>query len=331
VSSQLTVTAGAQVERETERQSGITTSNFGGINTTPDTPFDRSRSTVSYYAQGLLDLPSRVAFNVNARIDDNSAFGTFFTYRAGAAYRLPSQTRVRASLGRGFKAPTFCEQFCDAPFVVGDSTLSPERSTSWEVGVEQTLANDRLSIWTTYFDQRFRDVIVYDGTVAAGLPTYRNGAGASARGVETGLSAVISTSVRASASYTYLNAKATDDAGLPSASFAAGERLIRRPQHSAELTVRATVFSRAELGGSLTYVGPRDDVDFNQFPSQRVELPGYAIVDVAGDIEVLRAGPGRPGLSAVVRVENLFNQQYDQVVGFPGRDRGVFGGARFRF
>jgi outer membrane cobalamin receptor len=33
----------------------------------------------------------------------------------------------------------------------------------------------------------------------------------------------------------------------------------------------------------------------------------------------------------VVRVENLFDQHYDQVVGFAGRTRGVFGGARFRF
>jgi len=72
-------------------------------------------------------------------------------------------------------------------------------------------------------------------------------------------------------------------------------------------------------------------VDFNQFPSQRIELPAYTIVDLACEIEVLRAAPGRPGVSGVLRVENLFNEHYEQVVGFPGRDRGVFGGARFRF
>jgi vitamin B12 transporter len=330
VTPELIITAGAQAEREIERQSGVTTSNFGGINTTADTPFDRSRNTLGYYAQALLDLPSGLAVNVNARVDDNSAFGTFFTYRAGAAYRVLSQTRLRASLGRAFKAPTFCEQFCDAPFVVGDSSLSPERSTSWEVGLEQGLVRD-VSLWATYFDQRFRDVIVYDGTVAAGLPTYGNGAGARSRGLETGLTVALWATVRASASYTYLDARATNDAGLPSASFASGERLIRRPRHSAELTLHGRVLDRAELGGSLTYVGRRDDVDFNQFPSQRVELPPYTIVDLAADIEVLRPRPHRAGLSAVLRVENLFNRQYDQVVGFPGRDRGVFGGARFRF
>jgi vitamin B12 transporter len=331
LSPELTITAGAQAEREMERQAGVTTSNFGGISTTPDTPFDRGRTTLGYYAQGLLDLSSGLALNVNARLDDNSAFGTFFTYRAGAAYRLPSRTRLRASVGRAFKAPTFCEQFCDAPFVVGDSTLNPERSTSWEVGIEQAVAAGRLSAWATYFNQRFRDMVVYDGSAAPGEPTYRNGAGARARGVETGVTAVFGTDVRATASYTYLDTEATDDAGQPSASFAAGEPLIRRPKHSAALALRARVLDRAVIGGSVTYLGRRDDVDFNQFPSQRTELPAYAVVDLAGEIEVLRGGPNRPGVSGVLRVENLFNQHYDQVVGFAGRTRGVFGGARFRF
>ena len=328
LSPELTITAGAQVERESERQSGETTSNFGGIATTPDTPFDRARTTFGYYAQGVVDLASGLAVNLNARVDDNSAFGTFFTYRAGAAYRLRSGTRVRASLGRSFKAPTFCEQFCDAPFVVGDSTLRPERSTMWEAGIEQTLANGVVTLWATYFDQRFKDMIVYDGSVE---PTYRNGAAAKAKWVETGLTTSLGLNVRASASYTYLSTEATDDAGLPSASFAAGQRLVRRPKHSAEVALRARVLDRASLGGSVTYVGARDDVDFSQFPAQTVELPGYATVDLAAEVEVLRNLPGRPGLSGVLRVENLFNERYDQVVGFAGRRRGVFGGARFKF
>jgi vitamin B12 transporter len=136
--------------------------------------------------------------------------------------------------------------------------------------------------------------------------------------------------VKASVSYTYLLTEATDDGGLPSASFANGERLIRRPEHSAQIAVRARLFDRATLGGSVVYLGARDDVDFNQFPSQRVELSAYTLVDLATEIEILRPGSGRPGISGVLRIENLFDQDYQQVVGFPGRGRGVFGGAKFR-
>jgi vitamin B12 transporter len=136
--------------------------------------------------------------------------------------------------------------------------------------------------------------------------------------------------VTASASYTYLLTEATDDAGMPAPDFASGKRLIRRPAHSAELVVRSAVVDRVTLGGSVTYIGSRDDVDFTQSPSARVTLPPYATVDLSGELELLRGRSGGPEVSATLRVENLFNQPYDQVVGFAGRPRGVFGGARFR-
>jgi vitamin B12 transporter len=327
----LTLTAGTQIERETEQQTGQTTSNFDGIATTPDTPFDRGRTTFGAYAQGVADLASGLAVDLNARLDDNSAFGTFATYRAGASYRLKSGTRFRTSIGSAFKAPTFCEQFCSAPFVVGDSTLRPERSSSWEVGVEQRVSSGRVALSATYFDQRFRDMILYDGSAPPEEPTYFNGAAAYARGIEAGLTTLLPGNLNASASYTYLLAKATDDGGMPSASFASGGRQIRRPAHSGELALRAGVSDRVTIGGSVIYVGSREDVDFNQFPAQRVTLPAYALVDVAGELQLIRGRSGAPEVSGTLRVENLLNQDYDQVVGFAGRSRGVFGGARFRF
>jgi outer membrane cobalamin receptor len=135
--------------------------------------------------------------------------------------------------------------------------------------------------------------------------------------------------VEASASYTYLLAEAIDDRSMPSPSFAAGERLIRRPPHSAELALRGQAFGRASLGGSLTLVGKRDDVDFTQTPSQRVELPAYTLVDLAAAVDLLPRGVGRVGVSATLRVENLLSEKYEQVVGFAGRPRAVFGGLRF--
>jgi outer membrane receptor protein involved in Fe transport len=172
-------------------------------------------------------------------------------------------------------------------------------------------------------------MIVYDGSGAPGEPTYFNGAAAKSRGIEAGLTTSLGRDVKVSASYTYLQAEATDDAGLPSPTFTAGQRLVRRPAHSAELAVRGRLLDRVTLGGSFIYLGPRDDVDFNQFPAQRVELPGYTTVDLATEVELVRAGRRRPGFSGVLRVENLFNQAYEQVVGFAGRRRGVFGGAKF--
>jgi vitamin B12 transporter len=199
------------------------------------------------------------------------------------------------------------------------------------VGLEhELLPGGDLSLWATYFDQQFRDMILYDAGAAPGEPTYLNGAAAQARGVETGVTSSPGRVIEVSASYTYLAAEATDDGGMPSPTFSSGERLIRRPRHSAGLTLRAQALDRLSVGGSLTYVGPREDVDFNQTPSQRVELDGYAVVDLAAELEIVHARAGEPGISGTVRVENLLDEQYEQVVGFAGRPRAIFGGVRFR-
>jgi outer membrane receptor protein involved in Fe transport len=115
---------------------------------------------------------------------------------------------------------------------------------------------------------------------------------------------------------------------MPSPTFADGERLIRRPKHSFALSLRARPWERLRMGGSLTYVGARDDVDFNL--GERVELEPYTVVDLSGELELLNSAPGAFGISATLRVENLFDEAYDQVVGFAGRPRGVFGGMSFQ-
>ena len=328
------LTAGVQLEHETERSAGVSTSNFGGgAFTEEETPFDRGRTTVGYYGQAVVELAGGLAANVNARLDDNSAFGTFRTWRAGAAWRLPTGTRLRVSAGRAFKAPTFCEQFCDAPFIVGDPALVPERSTTWEAGVEQALAGRRLTLFATWFDQRFRDIVFYDGAAAAGAPNYRNGAAARARGLETGLTLLAGGRVTAGVTYTWLRAEATDDAGQPSPTFTAGERLLRRPAHTAAATLAWRPTERITLGGSVNVVGERFDVRFDEttFTSERTPLAAYATVDLSALAEVLPAGAGRPGLSLTARAENVLDEEYVPVYGFRSRGRAVFAGGRLAY
>jgi outer membrane cobalamin receptor len=45
-------------------------------------------------------------------------------------------------------------------------------------------------------------------------------------------------------------------------------------------------------------------------------------------IDLLRESGGRPGLTATLRVENLLDEEYETVVGFPGRGRAILAGAR---
>ena len=244
------------------------------------------------------------------------------------AFASPT-TRLRASAGSGFKEPSFFENF-DTPFSVGNPDLRPERTTSFEAGVEQDLARG-VRIGVTGFVQRFRDLIQFTFVPPEpGGPNYFNVAAADANGIEAVLQAG-SEKVRGTLAYTHLWTEVTDagfDAG-DAATFVEGERLLRRPDDAVTAQLETTVAERARLGATLTWSGPRDDIRFGQFPepSRRVELSSYTTLDLSSVVTVLPARRGRPGLDLTARVENIFDEQYEQSVGFPARGRGVFIGA----
>ncbi|MGD8727768.1 MAG: TonB-dependent receptor [Gemmatimonadales bacterium] len=314
------ITAGLQLEEQRERSASESLSEFGPSSSS----FDRQRLNWGYYVQMRSTPTSRLDVTLGARLDDNEAFGTFVSYRGGAVFRIASGTRIRTSVGKAFKEPTFFENFAETPFARGNPELAPERSFSWEVGVEQGVLRDRVVLGATYFDQQFRDLIQY--TVAPPNPddpNYFNIAMADARGVEFEIVAALDFGLQLRAAYTYLETEVRDggfDDG-PGGSFVAGQRLLRRPTHAVSLVASQGLGERATVTGSVRYVGDRDDRNFTVFPTERVILPSYVTVDLAGELTVWRGASGRPELDLTARVVNLLDEDYREVYGFltPGR------------
>ncbi len=316
------LTAGAQLEQQEERTFNESESEFG-----PSSGFtDVERSNSAYYAQ-LLANKAGFSVVVGGRLDDNEAFGTFKTYRVAAAYYL-SGTKLRASVGRSFKAPTFFENFATG-FVVGNPDLKPERSFSWEVGLERTLFDGRLTVVSTYFDQTFEDLIQF---TFSQQPNYVNVAEAQAYGLELEANIVPMADLTITANYTRLETEVID-AGFDStaaATFVEGARLLRRPTNTVSASATYRGWERGVLSLVVHHVGNRDDRDFSPVfpdPPTPVVLPAYTTVDLAAQIELL---PQRTdlGLTWTLRVENVFDQEYAEVFGFPARGRTIFVGGR---
>src|SRR5213596_3595862 len=179
------------IEYEDQRQRG--TSEFSAsFGTFPDS-IRAHRNNAGYFTQAIIPM-GRAAVTLGSRLDDNSQFGTHATYRAGAVYRL-DQARLRASVGTGYKEPTFFENFARG-IATGNPHLKPERSLSWEVGVE------RGAVAVTYFNQRFRDLIEYSSTpVGPDSVNYFNVGAAIADGVELSLDQSVTTRVALSVKY----------------------------------------------------------------------------------------------------------------------------------
>ena len=321
------LTAGVQYEQEAERAATTSISEFGEAESSSDV----QRRNVGLYFQLHAAGLGRLSVTGGVRVDDNEAFGTFLSARAGAALRIGSSTRVRASIGRAFKEPTFFENFADGPFARGNPALRPERSLTWEVGIEQHLRHDKISVAAAYFDQRFRDLIQYTfAPPSPDDPTYVNVAAANARGMELEASATLDVGLHVTGAYTYLETKVVDagfdtDAG---AAFVEGERLLRRPTHALSLSAAQHFGSRATLSAGLRYVGSRADRDFSAVPTLPVELAGYGTVDVSARVTAWTSKTGRRGLDLTARIRNLFDADYREVFGFLTAGRTVVVGVR---
>ena len=321
-----TVTAGASVEWQDERSASESWSEFGASSSA----FDANRVSGGVYAQVQMMPVRGIALVLGSRIDRSDVFGTFLSYRGGVSYRLAGGTRARATLGRAFKEPTFFEQFADDPFARGNPALRPERSLSWEVGLEQEALGGAVLVGATYFDQRFLDLVQYVFAPDPAEPSYVNVAAATARGLELEAELDLPGAGTLRGSYTYLLTQVTD-AGVESGSggaFVDGARLLRRPTHSARLTMIERLSPRATFSGTLRFVGDRDDRDFASFPAETVTMGAYATIDLSAEAEVWRSTGSERRLAVTGAVRDLFDRHPAEVFGFLSPGRTVMVGVR---
>ncbi len=319
----LQVSVGIERSNERERTRSTTRSDFGTGRFTDEGEFERDRRNTATYGQVLAALGSRLDIQAGMRHDANEVFGGFTTWQAGAVARIGPALRLRGSVGTAFKQPTFSEQFADTPFEVGNADLVPERTRSWEAGVEASAWNGRVSASVTGFAQRFRDLIQYQAA-APGQPTYANVARARADGVEFGASAMLARGWSLSARYTRLDTEVQDDGGNGGTSFTEGAPLLRRPRHAWGLGLAWRREGGGSYGLQVQRTGSRADVDFREFPSPRVSLAGYTVVDASADLPLARLlgrGGWRDHVGLSFSGHNLLDAEYEPVVGFaaPGR------------
>ncbi len=308
-----TATLGAVLEDQREEGRNSYRSSFGSGSGAADV----ARTNRGLYVQ-LATAGARLGVQAGVRLDDNQAFGSFVTWRAGTSLRLSPVTRVRASAGTAFKEPTFVENYASG-YAVGNPDLRPERSTSVEAGIEHAFAGGRASVAATAFAQRFRDLIQYTFATAAPTdPNFANVAAARASGLELELRAVPLPALRVEAQYTWLRSAASDS-GFDGTVFAPDQRLVRRPTHSGSVTGEWQA-ARAVLGARVLVVGDRDDRDFGAFPAQRVTLPAYGRLDLWGRLAVWRAA------ALTVRMDNATGAHYEEIAGFPAPGRRVLAG-----
>lgn len=242
-------------------------------------------------------------------------------------------TRISASFGTAIKEPNLTEAFSPNIFFLGNPDIEPERAISFDVGASQEFFGRRAIVEVNYFDNRFRDLILFTfdpatfGPVRLSdgrLTNFINLDRASARGIEAIGAARPTLKLSIRASYTFLRSRLD---GGNSMSREVGLPLLRRPRHAGAFEV-SWIDERFDIGFDGTFVGCRRDIDpllgRLDLTGQPFFNEGYARVSASGSYRVSRA------LTAFARIENLLGDDYQEALGFPAYRLNFRAGLRLR-
>ncbi len=244
------------------------------------------------------------------RIDHFNQFGDVWTYRFAGSYKIDqTNTTLHGSVATGFSPPSSQDKIFGNNF-----GLKPEEDLGWDAGVEQRLWANKIIFGATYFHNDLSNLIGFNGLFA----TLNLGA-ARTQGIETELCAQPTTELLFTATYTYLDTQKTSASDI---SQPAGARLPRRPRH--EIYVSASYLWCKKLRTTIAakWVNAREELNFG---APNFDIEDYNFVNFATEYEV------NPHLTIFGRVDNLTNEHYSEVFGFPALGRAAYGGVKIHF
>jgi vitamin B12 transporter len=249
--------------------------------------------TGSLFVESQSDQEGRFFQTLGARLDVHDGFGNHTSYHAGIAYFIPGpETKLKATYGTGFRAPSLYQLFNP---LYGNGNLKPETSTGFDCGVEQPFGKDFLTLGATYFHNDFNELIDYDFSSWK----YLNVGQAQSDGVEAFASFKGLADLDARLNYTYTDARNT----------VTQKPLSRRPQNKAGVDLFYHL-GKADFGTSVSYVGGRRDVSFIDYVATDIVMPEYFLLNLMASYRL------DDHFKFFGRVENLFNQTYEQVWGY---------------
>ena len=280
-------------------------------------PFDRSIQNTAVYVQDQATIFQRLTLTGGLRYDDNSRFGSQFTYQGTGVLRFDETgTRVKGSIGTGFKVPTLNDLYLSFPDTgfgafLANPNLKPEKSVGWDIGIEQDLCK-HATLGIRYFQNNIRDLIA-PTSVGFDL-TQTNVERARTAGIEATLNVKVSDDFTLWLAYTWLS---------EAKNLGTGERLKRRPEQTGTIGANWHFLERCNLNTSLTLVGARADIDAATFSTTK-DRP-YAKWDAALSVEVHK------NLEIFGRVENITDERYEEANGYPALGRVFWGGVKMKF
>ena len=265
---------------------------------------------VAGFVQTTLTPIENLIFVAGGRFDHFNQFGGVWTYRFAGSYKIDkTNTTLHSSVATGFSPPSSQDKIFGNNF-----GLKPERDLGWDIGIRQELWNGRVTFGPTYFHNDLSNLIGFNGL----FQTLNLGA-AETQGLEAELRAQPIPDLVLTASYTYLDAENTSSKDI---SQPQGARLPRRPRNEVYVSASYLWWKRLRTVVEAKWVNAREELNFG---GPNFDIEDYSFVNIAAEYQV------NPNLSLFGRIDNLANEHYSEVFGFPALGRAAYGGVKVRF
>jgi len=273
------------------------------------TTAEQSRISKGYYLEYQGELVDNLYFTAGVRHDDNEDFGEHTSVRVSGAYIWvlgENELKLRSAYGTGFRAPSLFEiEYNSGPFAyepASTTSLNEEKTKGYEIAVEySTSMGSRYEV--VYFNQKIDDSIFFD---LDGFSGYLQDKGqSSSKGVELIADVKLNTSWMLNLNYTYNDAVDT-----------LSKQRRRRPKHIANIGFDYQA-DKLILSANVRVV--KDFVD------GATPLDDYNIVDISARYQI------NSQLTVFVRVENLFNHEYQDVAAFYTAGEAPYIGLKYQF
>ena len=277
-----------------------------------DGDVDESRDQEGYYIEYQGGFNDNIFLTAGVRYDDNEDFGTHVSHRYSGAYLFAvggGELKLRTTYGTGFRPPSLFElaynsgDFASPPASTVD--LNEEKSEGYDLGVSW-FGSSGLYLEAVYFDQDVKDAISFDLSGSSG---YLQDTGTSnSRGVELVADFPVSESLTLTGNYTYNETETAE-----------GNQRRRRPEQLANLGISWRLLQdRLVLGMNVR--GSYDAVD-----RRGDDLDDYTLVNLNASFELIQ------GLELYGRVENLFDDDYQEVPTYNTSGTAGYAGVRWTF
>jgi vitamin B12 transporter len=285
---------------------------------------EASRNHHGFFANLQHSIGHRLYLTGGARVEHSSAFGTIGSGRGGASFLLLGEHGVltsalfRFSAGRGETEPSLLQNFAKDQFFHGNPALRPEVTNSYDAALVSDWFGRRVHTEVAAFRSSFRDLIAFVGD------TWQNVQASWARGIETSAQARVARNILVSGSYMRLYTRVTSSTSPVSSIVGIGRELIRRPRNSGSVSLSVTPRRWSFIAGGR-FVGERQDSDAFTFNNAINRNPGYENVYASASFDAFKH------VTPVLRLENLLNERYEEVLGYQALSRAVIGGVRIHW